>query len=212
MNLRTCTTFVAAIAAAALAIPSIAMAQQDASKKPTPAATPQMTPQEQAAMAEMAQLGTPGEMHKLLAGMEGDWAVEAKMYMSPGTPPMESKGTAVKKLVYDGRYLTEEFNGDMMGTPFQGRATTGYDNSKKKYVGTWMDSMSTAIMFSEGTYDPATKTLAMSTSMYDPMHKKVMPARLVTRIVDPTTHVFEYWGAGPDGKEMKMMEITYKKK
>jgi hypothetical protein len=28
----------------------------------------------------------------------------------------------------------------------------------------------------------------------------------------PTAEVFEMHGPGPDGKEMKMMEITYKKK
>ena len=29
---------------------------------------------------------------------------------------------------------------------------------KKKFVGSWVDNMGTGIMFSEGTYDPATKT------------------------------------------------------
>jgi hypothetical protein len=36
-----------------------------------------------------------------------------------------------------------------------------YDAAKKKYVGVWIDSMSTAPMVMEGTFDAAKKTLTM---------------------------------------------------
>ena len=35
---------------------------------------------------------------------------------------------------------------------------------------------------------------------------------MTTRWTNPTTEVFEMYAPGPDGKEMKMMEITYTKK
>jgi hypothetical protein len=35
-----------------------------------------------------------------------------------------------------------------MGMPFEGLGYTGYDNVKKQYFGTWIDSMSTGIMTS----------------------------------------------------------------
>jgi hypothetical protein len=37
-------------------------------------------------------------------------------------------------------------------------------------------------------------------------------ARMTTRWTSPTTEVFEMYAPGRDGKEMKMMEITYTKK
>jgi len=36
--------------------------------------------------------------------------------------------------------------------------STGYDNIKEKIHCSWIDNMGTGIQFSEGTYDPATKT------------------------------------------------------
>ena len=201
------------VAFGSLTMPSIASAQDDATKKAGNAvATPQMSKEEEAAMAEMMQLGSPGDGHKVFAGLAGTYDVVAKMWMNPAAPPMESKGTSTKTVLWDGRYLAEEFSGDMMGAPFQGKSITGFDNQKKKYIGTWMDSMSTAIMYSEGTYDAGSKTLTLTSKMYDPMVKKEVPIRMVTKFVDPTTHVFEFYGQGPDGKEMKSMEITYKKK
>jgi hypothetical protein len=211
MQIRACTALAVALAGVALAAPSFATSHDEVSKKAA-AAVPQMSKEEQAAMDEMMKLGTPGEMHQVLVGMTGDWTAASKSWMAPGAPPMESMGTAVKKMLYGGRYLSEEYSGDMMGTPFQGMGISAFDNQKKKFVGTWMDSMSTAMLVWEGSYDAATKTMSMTSSMYDPMHRKVVPIRMRTRYVDPSTHVFEFWGLGPDGKEMKSMEITYKKK
>ena len=37
-------------------------------------------------------------------------------------------------------------------------------------------------------------------------------SRMTSRIASPGTEVFEMYGPGKDGKEMKMMEITYTKK
>jgi len=36
--------------------------------------------------------------------------------------------------------------------------------------------------------------------------------RMTTRWTSPTTQVFEMYGPGKDGNEMKMMEMTYTKK
>ena len=46
------------------------------------------------------------------------------------------------------------FAGDMMGSPFSGIGLNGYDNNTGKYVSTWMDTMSTAILYFEGTAGP----------------------------------------------------------
>ena len=49
-------------------------------------------------------------------------------------------------------------------------------------------------------------------SWNDPVRKGPVTARMTTRWTSPTTEVFEMYGPGRDGKEMKMMEITYTKK
>ena len=111
-------------------------------------------------------------------------------------------------MLFDGRYLYQEFHGDMMGTPFTGIGLTGFDNQKQRYVSTWIDSMSTGIFFFEGTGDPEERTITQVCRYEDPV-KGPMKLRSVTRIVDDLTHVFEMYGTDKSDIEHKMMEITY---
>ncbi len=49
--------------------------------------------------------------------------------------------------------MQEDFSGEFMGKPFHGIGITGYDNLKKKYVGSWIDDMGTGLFISEGDAD-----------------------------------------------------------
>src|SRR3954452_2983411 len=117
-------------------------------------------------MAEMMALSKPKENHKLLSSLDGTWDFTLKFWMNPApnAKPEESKGTATRKSVMDGRYVMMDVTGTMqMPGPdgkmqqmtFKGLGTEGYDNVKKKFVASWIDNMGTAIAISEGTYDPA---------------------------------------------------------
>ncbi len=165
----------------------------------------------QATMDVYKKLGTPGAPHKVLASMTGSWNTKIKSWMGPGKPPMESTGTSEQKMVLGGRFLQQEFTGEMMGSPFTGIGVTGYDNHTKKYVSTWIDSMGTAILFFEGTAGPDGKTITQETRYDDPV-KGPMKWRSVTRIVDDNTHMFEMYSTDKSGKEEKMIEITYTRK
>ena len=164
-----------------------------------------------AQMSVYQKLATPGDPHKLLAGMTGSWNTRTRTWMEPGAPPMESSGTCEQRMLLGGRYLQQEFTGDMMGTIFNGIGITGYDNNKKKYVSTWMDSMSTGIFFFEGTAGPDDRTI-IQTCLYDDPIKGAVKWRSVTKIVDDDTHVFEMFVTDKSDKEEKMMEITYTRK
>ena len=163
------------------------------------------------AMEVYTRLGTPGAPHKLLAGMAGSWSTRIKTWMGPDSPPMESKGTSEQKMLLGGRFLQQEYSGDMMGSPFTGIGVTGYDNHTKKYVSTWMDSMGTGIFFFEGTASADGRTITQEARYDDPL-KGPVKWRSVTKIVDNNTLVFEMYGTDKRGKEEKMMEITYTRK
>lgn len=98
------------------------------------------------AMEVYRKLGTPVAPHKLLASMVGSWTARSRTWMRPDTPPMEWMGSSEQKMFLGGRYLQQEFSGEMMGSLYNGIGFTGYDNHTQKYVSTWMDSMSTGIM------------------------------------------------------------------
>lgn len=183
-------------------------------KKPTEAAgqgQPAMTPEQQKEMEAWMKHSAVTENHKLLQYSVGEWTYENKMWMAPDAPPMTTNGTCSTKSIMDGRFVVSEHKGDFMGQPFHGISTTGYDNFKKKYVGTWIDSMGTGIMNSEGVYDPGTKTFTFMAEMDDIVNGGKIKVREVIKVVDADKHSFE-WYETRGGKEQKTMEITYSRK
>jgi Protein of unknown function (DUF1579) len=169
-------------------------------------------PMDPQAMMEMwKKLGTPGEPHKLFATLAGSWATTTKEWMEPGKPPTESTGTAEMKMLLDGRFLQQEFTGEMMGQPFSGIGIDAYDNLRKRYVTVWLDSMGTGIFLMEGTGSADGKTITLKGSHPEPGGGH-MTHRAIWKIIDHDTQTFEMYGAHGHGKEMKNMEITYKRK
>ena len=175
------------------------------------AAPQQMTPETKAMMEAFQKAGTPGAEHKKLADMAGAYDLTIKSYHTPGAEPATEGGTATRRMILGNRVLVEEVTSQMMGAPFNGQGLHGFDNVTGKYWATWNDSMSTGLMVSEGTCD-ANLACTYTGSYHDPVTKKPQTSRMTSKWTDKTTEVFEMFGPGPDGKEMKMMEITYKKR
>lgn len=163
-------------------------------------------------MQAMMQAMSPGEPHKRMAHMVGDWTFTNKFFMAPGQPPEESSGTMHAEALLGGRYVEHTWKGNMMGMPFEGRGTDAYDNNTKKYVSTWIDNMGTGIMVQTGTCDAAGKTCTYSGESFDPMSGKVITMKSVITWIDNDTFKNEMYGPDPTGKESKMMEITAKRK
>ena len=201
---------------AAPAQSSTTAAQADATKSAAPSGEDM-----QKMMAEMMELAKLGENHKLLADLAGTWNFTVKMWMNgdPTSKADESKGVATRKAVMDGRYYVMDVTGKMqMPGPdgkmkemtFKGMGLEGYDNVKKKFVGTWCDNMGTGIMMSEGDYDPASKTFTYH-SEFEAMPGMKQKVREVVKITDKDHHIFE-WYEDRGGSEVKTMEIAYSRK
>ena len=179
-------------------------------------ATGQPNPQEM--MKQMMEMSKLNENHKLLADMNGNWNYAIKMWMSPdpNAKPQESKGTANRKSVMGGRYVVMDVtgkmqmpdqNGKMQDMQFKGMGVEGYDNVKQKFVSSWIDNMGTGIQFSDGTYDPATKTLTYTSEM-EMMPGMKTPVREVLKMTDKD-HMLLEWYENRGGQEKKTMEIAY---
>jgi hypothetical protein len=163
-------------------------------------------------MKAMMDYATPGPAQKAMQGMVGTWTASVKSYMDPTKPPVESTGTSTYSSLMDGRYLQENVESTFMGQPFHGHGIYGYDNALKKYVSTWVDSMGTGIMYSTGTSTDGGKTITYTGKATDPMTGKEQSYRSTMHMVTNDQYHFEMFGPGPDGKEAKMMEITYNRK
>jgi hypothetical protein len=164
-----------------------------------------------AAQEGMPPAPKPGPEHALLEQDEGAWDATVEMFMAPGAPPMTSKGVETNLMGCGGLCLITDFKGEMGGQPFHGHGTTIWDAHRKKYVGTWTDSMSSGIALGESTYDAASKTMTGTLEGTDAAGK---PSKMksVVEYKDASTRVFTMYMPGPDGKEVAGMRITYKKK
>lgn len=165
----------------------------------------------QTAMDVCRKLAFPGAPHELLARMAGSWDTIGKSWMKPGDPPMEFTGTCEQEMVLGGRFLQQDYTAEFMGAPYKGIGLNGYDNHKKKYVSTWMDTMGTGIMVFEGASETNGKTITQECLCENPI-KGPVKWRSVTQIVDDDTHLFAMYTRQANGKEFKMMEITYRRK
>jgi len=168
---------------------------------------PEMTAEQMAEMEAYMKAGALGPEHEMMAKHVGTFDVAMKSWMDPAGPPMESKAVAVRTLHMGGRVLHEEFQGEVMGMPFTGLSRTGFDNVSRKWWSTWTDSMSTGIMLSEGECDE-NFTCTYVGSYNDPI-KGVTTHRYVAHWKSPDEQFFEMYGPGPDGQEVKMMEMVY---
>jgi hypothetical protein len=158
--------------------------------------------------AAYEKAGTPGEEHRQLQKMVGKWNLTMKSWMLPNQPARESKGTAEVKPILGDRFVEMKVNATFMEKPLTGVSTLGYDNTKKKFVGTWIDSMSTGIMRSEGTADSSGNIITTQAVTSDPLTGKEAHTRIVEKWENDNKFTDEFYEKR-GGKEMKTMEIVY---
>ncbi len=164
------------------------------------------------ARAQESHVPKPAPEHERLAQDVGTWDATVKMWVQgSGTEPAVSKGVEVVKLLPGGLWQLSEFHGKAGDLPFHGTGQTGYDAKKGKYVGTWVDSMSSEITLMEGDFDSKTNTLTMTTKGTEPASGKPYDARMSSVHKDKDTRVFTMSMKTDQtgGEFIKIMEITY---
>lgn len=152
-----------------------------------------------------------GPMSEVLRQREGTWDVTIEMQISPKAAHSLSKGTQTNRLAVGGAWLLSDFEGEMGGHPLIGHAITGFDPQKAKYVGVWVDSEGRHITLLVGTFDSAKKTFRM-TSLEKDAKGNVTPVTGIARFTDPDTEVVTLFSRGPDGKAVKSMTTTYRRR
>ena len=209
------------VAAAGLAI------AQPAKDKPAPGHTPHAKPAsaQPAGQPEMQlppgwtpadmqaciAAGTPGEQHAKLAADAGVWQGKTKMWMAPGTEPMESTVKSTITPILDGRFVKCQMEGEMPGMgPFSGFGVYGFDNVTQKYQATWIDNCSTTIMMGTGEASSSGDTMTWKYNSTCPLTKKPTTMREVDKNTGKDSKVMEMYTIDPkSGKEYKMMEVTF---
>lgn len=148
------------------------------------------------------EMPKPGPEHAILKEREGTWTSTMKF------GGMESKGTLTLKMELGGFWLVGVLDSELFGQKFSGRSLDSYDQAKKKYVSVWVDSMTSAPVLMEGTYDKEKKTMTM-TGEGPGMGGKPIKYKSVSTMPDADTmEDTMYMG---DAKE-PAFTVTYKRK
>lgn len=112
------------------------------------------------AQDQIPEFPSPVKQHQLLKRFEGSWSVEQEATMGPGQAPTKGKGT-IKSRMLGEFWVVNEMSSEMMGVSVTGLQTIGFDSSKQKYVGTWVDSMTDYIWKYEGSLDDSGNVLTL---------------------------------------------------
>lgn len=162
-------------------------------------------------MQEMMALAQPGEHHKVLEALAGNWNYTMQWWMSPEAQAQSSTGTSQNTWILGGRFLKQVVTGTHMGEPFEGINITGYDNVKGEYNSVWVDNVSTGMMTSSSQYDPVTKTFSEKGSFSCPMMQGPISFRGSIALISSDQYTYSMFSQDKEGKEYKMMEIVYTK-
>lgn len=115
----------------------------------------------------------------------------------------KSAGTMEYKMVMGGRFQQATYKGTMLGQPFEGSRLLGYDNLRKVFTNSWVDNMSTAVMYMEGTYDEASKTISLKGKNTNPETRRLCDMRQTMKMIDDKTQLMEMYAIPEGGKEMR---------
>lgn len=153
----------------------------------------------------------PTKEHEWLKKFAGEWETATEINMEPGKPPMKATGNETVKMV-GGFWVVGENKGEMMGQPFTGIMTVGYDPEKKKYVGTWVDSNTSMLWQYVGTVDAGGKVLTLESEGFCPMEGKVCQFKDTIEFKSDDERVMSSARLGEDGKWTTLMTMTSKRK
>ncbi len=123
----------------------------------------------QARMARWTATTKPGPAHERLRELVGSYELTLRMWMAPGQPPMETKGSSEFVWFAEGKWLQENWSMPMMGQPTKGLAILGYDNFKQRYVWSKVDSLQTCLTGAFGHFDASGDNLILWGTIDEPM-------------------------------------------
>jgi hypothetical protein len=169
--------------------------------------------QQEASAEELAYMkaGAPGAHHKVLDQLAGVWEGEFKVRMVADAPFEVSRGTVTRAWILGGRFLKEVVTATSTLGPYEGLGFFGYNNLDGRYEIAWMESMSTAISTSKGTYHPDSKVMHFGGDYRDPVTGRLVHSWGKINLSDPDRHVYTQYATDPEGRTYTAMEGVLKR-
>lgn len=153
----------------------------------------------------------PGLEHNRLEPFAGVFKARVKIFMgSEGSH--ESHGTMTNSWHVNGLFLHQEYvsnASDGRYPTFSGRGYWGYNTVLARYEGFWIDNASTMMHLETGHVGDSGKVWTMTSEIVHPHSRQKVKRRNVITLIDFDRHRMDAYMTGPDGKEIRTMEIEY---
>ncbi|HPF13472.1 MAG TPA: DUF1579 family protein [Planctomycetota bacterium] len=150
------------------------------------------------------------KQHEMVTQGAGEWEGTITMHL-PGAPePVVTACTESVQAIGD-YWTVSDFQSNFEGQAFQGSSTMGYDVEKKKFVATWVDSMSTSFTQMEGTYDANKKVIVMDYEAKDPATGEAKDARMTLQH-NGDSYTSSFYDVTEDGENLTMVIEMHRKK
>ena len=154
----------------------------------------------------------PQKEHQWLQKLVGEWTYESDVPKEPGQPPAKYTGTeSVRSL--GGLWVLAEGRGEMPGGgDAEMILTLGYDELKKRYVGTWIGSMMSHLWVYEGAVDVTGNKLTLHTEGPNmAVEGKTAKYKEVIEFKGDNQRVFTSHMLGEDGKWQTLMTVNFRR-
>ncbi|MCA9742576.1 MAG: DUF1579 domain-containing protein [Deferribacteres bacterium] len=149
--------------------------------------------------------------HQFLASLAGEWQGMTKTWFEPDKLADESQTRATFRLVLDGRFVMQEYEGTLMGKKIQGIAIWGNHLQTGIFQRIWIDNfhMGTGMMLSEGSR--IEHGINVIGSYHDSAGGQDWGWRTQLELAEPDTIVVTAFNISPEGHEAKAIETRYER-
>lgn len=153
--------------------------------------------------------------HKLLTGLVGAWTGTTKTWFEKDVLADESPMTAEISTLYDGRFISYDYQGSLEGKAFEGKMIIGFDIPYQRFSASWIDTfhMGTQIMLSSGDSGViGNDGFAVLGSYGSPEYGAPWGWRTELNIINVDEIIFTAYNISPEGEEAKATETVYRRR
>ncbi|MEL7474427.1 MAG: DUF1579 family protein [Planctomycetota bacterium] len=175
---------------------------------PTNSTVPNMAPGARTPEPPEAPPISPDDADAVLEKLMGTWDLAIRLY-EQGRPKPATTGRSVFERVAANTFVRETFSGQYGSEAVEGIGYTGYDQASQRFTMAWLDSTTGTIATAKGTYDPDMEMLTFA-GLYDGATPP-METRTTITLGQTDRHVFTFKLVQPNGAELTIYEIIYRR-
>lgn len=130
---------------------------------------------------------TAAPEHRWLERFVGTWEIEIEIPPGPDQPPQVMHGIEVAQMIGPFWLVTDGSNNAF---PYRCRLTLGFDTKRARYVGFWIDTMTSHFWRYEGAVDASGRILSLDTVGPFPGSLELVKFREVTEFITDDHRLF----------------------